>query len=271
MPAVRQPGSKVTNRALRVLLAEDDPVNQLVARRMLEMDGHVVTVVADGDQALRALETGGVDVALMDIQMPELDGLDASRTWRERESGGGARVPIIALTAHAMESDRERALAAGMDGYLTKPLRLEELRAALTAHVPGTPADPAQDPAVGMDGVPEVTEGAAFTRDRFLHAVEGEEDLLAVLARVWDEQGAGMVGAVEGALRAGGGVALESAAHRLKGAALALGAEALADAAGALEAAAREGRAAPQEEARRLRTAADAVDRVVRKVLTSAG
>ena len=126
-PAVPSP----TEKKLRVLLAEDNPVNQKLAVRLLEKQGHAVAVAATGSEALEALGRESFDVVLMDIQMPEMDGLEATRRWRQRENGSGRRVPVIALTAHAMKGDREKCIEAGMDGYLTKPIRLKELSQVL--------------------------------------------------------------------------------------------------------------------------------------------
>jgi CheY-like chemotaxis protein len=119
--------------SLRILLAEDNAVNQRVAVRMLERDGHEVSVVADGAEAVAASECVRFDAILMDLQMPGMDGLEATRAIRRAEARTGAHVPIVAMTAHAMAGDRERCLAAGMDGYLTKPISLSELRAALSS------------------------------------------------------------------------------------------------------------------------------------------
>jgi two-component system sensor histidine kinase/response regulator len=113
--------------SLRVLLAEDNPVNQMLAARLLEKRGHQVVVVANGRQALAALEKEKFDLVLMDMQMPEMDGFEATLAIREKEKGGEMRQPVVALTAHAMKGDRERCLAAGMDGYLSKPIRPQEL------------------------------------------------------------------------------------------------------------------------------------------------
>jgi signal transduction histidine kinase/DNA-binding response OmpR family regulator len=114
-------------RALNVLLAEDNPVNQLLAQRLLVKQGHSVTVVPTGRKALEALDQRDFDLVLMDVQMPEMDGFEASAAIREGEKGTGKRIPIIAMTAHAMPGDRERCLAAGMDGYVSKPMSLKEL------------------------------------------------------------------------------------------------------------------------------------------------
>ncbi|MCK6547204.1 ATP-binding protein [Myxococcota bacterium] len=117
---------------LRVLVAEDNSVNQLVVRRMLEMLGHQVTVVGDGAEAVQATANGVFDVVLMDVQMPNVDGVQAVEKIRARERSGAERIPIIALTAHGMAEDRERSLAAGMDAYLTKPISARELATALS-------------------------------------------------------------------------------------------------------------------------------------------
>jgi two-component system, sensor histidine kinase and response regulator len=112
---------------LRVLVAEDNAVNQRLARRLLEKRGHHVVVAANGREALEAIEAHTFDLVLMDVQMPDLDGFEATAALRAREAGRGLHLPVIALTAHAMKGDRERCLAAGMDGYLSKPIRPQEL------------------------------------------------------------------------------------------------------------------------------------------------
>ncbi len=114
--------------SLRVLLAEDDRVNQLAIGRMLEKRGHTVCIAANGRQALTMLQEGGFDLVLMDVQMPEMDGLEAAGRIRQGEAGAaGKEIPIIALTAYAMEGDRKKFLSRGMDGYLAKPVTGEEL------------------------------------------------------------------------------------------------------------------------------------------------
>jgi CheY-like chemotaxis protein len=112
---------------LRILLAEDNPVNQIVAARLLENRGHLVKVAATGRDALAALKAGEFDLVLMDAQMPVMDGLEAARAIREKEKVSGGHIPIVALTAHAMSGDRDRCIAAGMDGYASKPIRTEDL------------------------------------------------------------------------------------------------------------------------------------------------
>jgi PAS domain S-box-containing protein len=120
---------------LSVLLAEDNLVNQRLVVRLLEKRGHRVAVAATGLEALRALEKESFDLVLMDVQMPEMDGLEATAAIREKEKGTGLRQPVVALTAHAMKGDREKCLAGGMDGYLTKPIRPQELDQLLEIYV----------------------------------------------------------------------------------------------------------------------------------------
>jgi CheY-like chemotaxis protein len=123
--------SEQVERPLRVLLAEDNPVNRVVAMRLLEKRGHSVAVAVNGREALEATEQRIFDVVLMDLEMPQMSGLEATAAIRKREHGTGTHLPIIAMTAHAMIGDRERCLAIGMDAYVSKPVRAEELFAAL--------------------------------------------------------------------------------------------------------------------------------------------
>jgi two-component system sensor histidine kinase/response regulator len=122
--------------ALRILIAEDHPVNQMLLSRLLEKRGHSVKVAADGRLALEFAEEGSFDLMLMDVQMPEMDGMEATRVLRERESKTGTHLTVIGVTAHAMEGDRERCLQAGMDGYLSKPIRPGELDELLNRLLP---------------------------------------------------------------------------------------------------------------------------------------
>jgi CheY-like chemotaxis protein len=113
--------------SLRVLLAEDNMVNRRLVTRMLEKRGHTVAAVEDGREAVAAFDTAKFDLALMDLQMPIMDGLEATAAIREREKTTGARLPIIALTAHSLDAHRSECLSAGMDGYLTKPFNIDQL------------------------------------------------------------------------------------------------------------------------------------------------
>ena len=157
--------SSVPSRRLRILLAEDNAVNQTLASILLEKQGHTVVVAANGKEALAALDRQSFDLVLMDVQMPEMDGFEATARIREREKAIGGHIPIIAATAHAIKGDQERCREAGMDGYVTKPIKADELVRAIVRLVPAA-----------AQGEPNST-----TRD---HPVEGEELLQAFLKRV---------------------------------------------------------------------------------------
>jgi CheY-like chemotaxis protein len=143
--AVPSPTAKhdadAAGRPLRILLAEDNAMNQKLAIRLLERMGRAADVVANGLEAVEAIARDAYDVVLMDVQMPELDGLEATRRIRSMELAH--RPWIIAMTANAMEGDREACLTAGMDGYISKPIRPDDLAAALAAVGSGTASTPA--------------------------------------------------------------------------------------------------------------------------------
>jgi len=136
-PADNQRGKN--SRRLQVLLAEDNPINQRVAVRMLQKLGHRVAVASSGREALSALEHGSFDIVLMDVQMPDMNGLEAAVAIRDKEKLSGGHLPIVALTASAMDGDREKCLAAGMDDYMAKPFTSDVLMNILEAHAPKTP------------------------------------------------------------------------------------------------------------------------------------
>lgn len=140
----------------RILLAEDNNVNQRVASLILRAGGHSVHVVGDGAEALRVALAEPFDVILMDLQMPVMDGLAVTRALRDSERGGDRRTPVVALTAHAMVGDKERCLAAGMDGYLSKPLRSDELERTLASLLEAGDAAPGS----GSKGVAQRSENA---------------------------------------------------------------------------------------------------------------
>ena len=140
-------GGKQTDRLpvppAQVLLVEDNPVNQIVTVRLLENAGHTVAVASNGMEALEALERQSFDLVLMDLQMPVMDGLEASRSIRKKERGSGNHLPIIALTAHALKGDEDRCREAGMDGYVSKPIRAEALLEAMRSVLRDGPVSPA--------------------------------------------------------------------------------------------------------------------------------
>ena len=125
-----------SNGALRVLVVDDNAVNRVIAVRLIQKQGHIAEAAASGPAALEAIKHESFHVVLMDVQMPEMDGFEATRAIRANESSTGGHLPVIALTAHAMEGDRERCLAAGMDGYVSKPINPQALEAAIQAVLP---------------------------------------------------------------------------------------------------------------------------------------
>ncbi|MFQ5537627.1 MAG: response regulator [Gemmatimonadota bacterium] len=194
----------------RILLAEDNRVNQMVAEAMLKKRGYLVDVAENGREALEKVRDGGYDAVLMDVQMPEMDGLEATRRIRG-EKGPHSRVPIIAMTAHALEGDRERCLEAGMDGYVSKPVEPEELFSTLERVLAGK----------GEAG-PTVFDAAAA----FFHVGE-DEDLLRNMLQLFLDQIGERRAAFAQAAGERDAAALEQAAHSLKGVASTLGLEEL--------------------------------------------
>ena len=212
-------------RALRVLVAEDNAVNRRLAQALLERRGHSVGLASNGREALAALETSRFDVVLMDVQMPELDGLEATAAIRARERESGAHLPIVAMTAHAMKGDRERCLAAGMDDYVAKPVRPAELYAALERAAGRTPeADAtasAAPPLSPGDGA-EAGE-AVFDHADALGRAAGDPALLLELSRLFLQELPQLREEIDAAAGADDLQALAGWAHRLKGAAGNLG------------------------------------------------
>jgi len=156
-PLVTRHSLRENKSRSRVLLAEDNAVNQTLAVRLLEKRGYVVTVAGDGRAALAAVEKEPFDLILMDIQMPEMDGFEATLAIRQREQSTGGHVPIIAMTAHALKGDEERCLSAGMDGYVSKPIRSHELFTAIEGAIARYPDQNASHSQLA-DSVTSVTE-----------------------------------------------------------------------------------------------------------------
>jgi two-component system, sensor histidine kinase and response regulator len=137
-------------------LAEDNPVNQTLAVRLLEKRGYQVSIAENGSEALAALEKDSFDIILMDVQMPGTDGFEATAAIRAREKSSGQHIPIVAMTAHALKSDQERCLSVGMDAYVSKPIRTNELfttietligkKGETQANEPPTPKTPSRSP-----------------------------------------------------------------------------------------------------------------------------
>ncbi|HEY5313439.1 MAG TPA: response regulator, partial [Pirellulales bacterium] len=229
-PAVRPQKSEATARPLRILVAEDTPANQKLVVRILEKRGHQVRLAADGFRALDLYRAEPFDAVLMDVQMPQLDGLGATAAIREHERTAGGRVPIIAMTAHAMRGDREACLAVGMDGYLTKPLDARELIAVVERLIPG--AEPAEQPGTASLAPQPAAE---LNFDAALRRMDGDRELFQHLAQFFAEDGPALVSQIRQALVARDWPTLELAAHSLKGMARNFEAQQAAKLAGQLE------------------------------------
>jgi PAS domain S-box-containing protein len=180
--------------SLGILVVEDNAVNQKLASVLLKKLGHRATVVADGQAALNILKRRAFDLILMDIQMPVMGGLEVTAKIREQETHTQQHIPIIAMTAHAMSGDRERALQAGMDDYVSKPIRFEQLRRAIQRHAP-----------------------APLDTDALLDGVGGDRKLLRELVRLFLEDTPKLIARVDRAIANGDANGLKEAAHALKG------------------------------------------------------
>ncbi len=248
MPAVDAVGVPDKIQA-HVLLVEDHPVNQLVAQKMLEALGCTVTLAANGHEAIAARWRHPVDVILMDCQMPEMDGYTASRELRQRERATKApRLPIVALTANALEGDRERCLDAGMDDYLTKPFRRDTLRAMLARWIGDSQsAATAQKQEIDMstNQEPPAVDTEALDAIRAL-ANESAPDLLAQVVHLYLEAGPRLLDSLRSGMATGDKDAVRAAAHTLKSSSANVGASRLAELCKQLEHASRTGTFTPQ-------------------------
>ena len=195
---------------LHILLAEDNPVNQKLALRLLQKRGHAVAVAGNGSEALAALEKSRFDLVLMDVQMPEMDGLEATIELRRRETSSGRHTPVVAMTALAMKGDKERCLEAGMDGYLSKPIRPEELDNILDAYTAQNKSAAAQPEALPVNESVDVQE--------LLERVDGDRGFIAELAEVFREDYPRQMRAAREAAAAGDAEKVRRAGHALKGA-----------------------------------------------------
>ncbi len=223
-------GPHETARVLKILLAEDNPVNQKVVLRTLEKRGHQIQLAVNGRIAVDMSAADEYDLILMDVQMPEMDGLTATRTIRHREQlQGGRRIPIIAMTAHALKGDQERCLEAGMDDYLTKPIKFSDLFETLEkwsttcAPVPAEPSASAGDPLT------------IFNKSVALEMVAGDTATLQEIADLFLSDCPSLIARISQAINQEDAATLVASAHLLKGSAGYFGSSATSESAAKLE------------------------------------
>ena len=197
-----------SSRPLRVLVAEDNPTNQALVAALLKQKGHRVTIVGNGRLAADRAVLEPFDLVLMDVQMPEMSGLEATGLIRDHERTAGGHVPIVALTARAMAGDREQCLAAGMDAYVPKPLRAEDLFAAIDSVV----AQQREPFAAATRVLPDKVD-----RDVLLEGFGGRADLLKHVVEVFLEDAPATLARLKQAIQAGNGTEVAAIAHSLKG------------------------------------------------------
>ena len=194
--------SDLVKSGLRLLVAEDNLVNRAVASGILEKAGHALVHVATGREAVEAFSDGSFDLIFMDVQMPEMDGFEATRRIRELEATTGGHITIVAMTAHAMAGDRERCLAAGMDDYVSKPLRKEDLLRALSG--------------AGLQGDEDKSEKTFLhSRAELLAQCEGDEELMRELVSIFQENTPQIVESIGDAIEKRDAPALAVSAHKL--------------------------------------------------------
>ncbi|MFZ3216373.1 MAG: response regulator [Candidatus Acidiferrales bacterium] len=219
-PSAAARRARTSGRPLRILLAEDNPVNQEVAVQLLERRGHSVIVAENGRQALTAIERHKFDLVLMDVQMPEMGGFEATRLIREKEKSTGEHLPVVAMTAHAMQGDRERCIAAGMDAYLAKPIEPK----TFFQTVEGIPQAIANASAERQ--TPGPTDGTregsgAHTRaldaESLLERFSGNRKLLRDIVKTFREDCPRMMARIRNALAEHDASLLADGAHALKG------------------------------------------------------
>ncbi|MCI0585202.1 MAG: response regulator [Planctomycetes bacterium] len=231
-------GEPARSRTARILVVEDNPVNEAVASGMLRALGYGFEVARSGARALEALSRASFGAVLMDCEMPGMDGYETTREIRRRE-GEGRRTPVIALTAHAIEGERERALAAGMDDHLSKPVDIGRLETLLLRWAGTATEGPSEVPAPAVASPAEALDGNAFERLREFGG--GDPDFPRRLARLFLEEAPPQIASIREALEKGRARSLREAAHRLRGSCGHLGARGMATACAEIEIAAASG------------------------------
>ncbi len=232
-------------RALRILIAEDNPVNRMLVTTLLKQRGHTTRAVENGRLAVNAIERAkhAFDVVLMDLQMPQMGGIEATAAIRARESTRGGHLMVIALTAHAMQGDRERCLAAGMDGYLSKPIDVVELIATVErlANAPSSSKPSSAGGPLGSGGEPLPGALAIFDEQAALACTGGDRDLLNEVVATYRASCPVYQRRMEDAIQQHDAESLWMAAHALKGAIATVGSAAGRAAAAELERLGRDG------------------------------
>ena len=238
LPADREPSARpaAAARKLRILLVEDNPANQKLAAYVLEGRGHVVEIAGDGQEAVLLAQHNRYDVILMDVQMPGMDGFDTTAAIRERQNGASL-APIIAMTAHATASDRQRCLAAGMDGYLPKPIDADEMIVLVESQAAGPSAANAAAATMTCNGSEPVAPPAAAVFDRKLALKQclGNGNLLDQVIDFFSRDVEGFLVQMCAALQRGDLAEVGHLGHRLKGTLVYLGAEPAREAARRVE------------------------------------
>ncbi|MDW8238955.1 MAG: response regulator, partial [Acidobacteriota bacterium] len=249
-----EPDWGLSQQPLRILVAEDNLVNQKLMQSLLTKWGHTCVIAANGRDALAALHQQPFDLILMDVQMPEMNGLEATAAIREQEKTNGGHIPIIALTAHAMKGDRERCLQAGMDSYIPKPIQahaLFQMIEDVALHSRAFPTDAVDVSATPVSNIINTDEALVhndlsaapindiINTEEALARVDGDAVLLAEMVDIFQEELPDMMQALESAIAQHDGEAAARAAHRLKGAVGNFSAHATFDAALQLETLAR--------------------------------
>jgi CheY-like chemotaxis protein len=205
-------------RVLRVLVAEDNLTNQKLVSALLDQHGHHVSIVSNGRLAVERAAQEPFDIILMDVQMPEMSGLEATAAIREAERHTGRHIPIVALTARAMAGDREQCLAAGMDAYVSKPVQAEELFSTIEA-LAGAPAPPAAASLPTTASPPDQQHGGSLNLSALLAGFGGRADLVKDVIDVFLADAPAMLNRLDEAARASNAVEVAAAAHAIKGSA----------------------------------------------------
>jgi signal transduction histidine kinase/CheY-like chemotaxis protein len=223
-PAAASPSEAGASRKLRVLLAEDNPVNQRLVAKLMEKHGHTLVAVNNGVEALGALERETFDVVLMDVQMPEMGGFEATARIRDREKSTGQHVPVIAMTAHALKGDRERCLEAGMDAYVSKPIQATVLFETIDSVVPNPSLVASVPEKLPEDDAAPAASVKVFDYEAALAMLDGDTELFSELAGLFTTESVQLLNQIHESIAGRDAKLLERSAHSLKGSAAAFSA-----------------------------------------------